>query len=64
LYEAVQRATPEMLRASVSRDPMAASVHLVASRAYTGYELRRQTLLANLRRMVARHGEAAVFPWP
>ena len=64
LYEAVQRVTPEMLRESVSHDPMAASVHLVASRAYTGYELRRQALLANLRRMVTRHGEAAVFPWP
>ena len=64
LYESVQRVTPEMLRESVSHDPMAGSVHLVASRAYTGYELRRQALLANLRRMVERHGEAAVFPWP
>ncbi len=64
LYEAVQRVTPELLRESVSHDPMAGSVHLVASRAYTGYELRRQALLANLRRQVERHGEAAVFPWP
>lgn len=64
LYEAVQRVTPEMVRESVSHDPMASSVHLVASRAYTGYELRRQALLANLRRQVERHGEAAVFPWP
>lgn len=64
LYESVQRATPERLRESVSHDPMAGSVHLVSSRAYTGYELRRQALLANLRRMVERHGEAAVFSWP
>lgn len=64
LFESVQRVTPEMVRESVSHDPMASSVHLVASRAYTGYELRRQALLANLRRMAARHGEAAVFPWP
>ena len=64
LYESVQRVTPEVLRESVSHDPMAGTEHLVASRAYTGYELRRQALLANLRRMVERHGEAAVFPWP
>lgn len=64
LYESVQRVTPALLRESVARDPMASSVHLVASRAYTGYELRRQALLANLRRMVERHGEASVFPWP
>ena len=63
LYESVQRATPELLRASVARDPLAGTVHLVAARAYVGYELRRQALLANLRRMIARHGEAAVLPW-
>ena len=64
LYESVQRVTPEMLRESVTHDPMAGTVHLVAARAYVGYELRRQALLANLRRMIARYGEAAVLAWP
>ncbi|MEZ4408374.1 MAG: hypothetical protein R3A52_18135 [Polyangiales bacterium] len=64
LFETIQRATPEALRASVANDPMASSVHLVQSGAYEGYERRRQALLANLRRMVERYGEAEVFPWP
>lgn len=64
LWESLQRATPEALRASVARDPMAGRVHLVASGAYEGYERRRQAMIANLRRMIARYGEAAVLAWP
>lgn len=64
LFASMQRVTPEVLRESVSHDPMASTVHLVASSAYTGYEQRRQAMLASLRRQVERHGEAAVFPWP
>lgn len=64
LYESIQRATPEALRASLANDPMARRVHLIPDASFVGYERRRNALLANLRRMVERHGEAAVFPWP
>lgn len=64
LYESMQRATPEALRASVARDPLAGRVHLVASGAYEGYERRRTAMLASLRRMIARYGEDAVLAWP
>ncbi|MEZ4392873.1 MAG: hypothetical protein R3A48_17440 [Polyangiales bacterium] len=55
---------PEALRASIANDPMASRVHLIPDASFVGYERRRNALIANLRRMVERHGEAAVFPWP
>lgn len=64
LFTSIEAVTPERLRASVAQDPMARDVHLVAHGAWEGYELRRQALLENLRRMIARYGEAAVLPWP
>lgn len=64
LYEAIQRATPEALRASIARDPEGAREHLIPEASYVGYEARRQALLASLRRQIERFGEAAVFPWP
>lgn len=64
LFESIQRATPELLRASIQNDPMARRVHLIPAASFVGYERRRAALLSNLRRMVAQHGEAAVFPWP
>lgn len=64
LYESMQRATPEALRASVARDPMAGRVHIVSSGAYEGYDRRRNAMLASLRRMIARYGEEAVLAWP
>jgi len=64
LYESMQRATPEALRASIAQDPEGARGHLIPDAAYVGYETRRQAMLASLRRMIARHGEAAVLAWP
>ncbi|MFO0629131.1 MAG: hypothetical protein U0325_26380 [Polyangiales bacterium] len=64
LYETMQRATPAALRASIARDPMAARMRLIPDESYVGYDRRRNAALASLRRMVQRHGEAAVFPWP
>jgi hypothetical protein len=63
LYEHLQRATPEALRASVETDPMAQRVRLVRHGAYEGYEGRRQALLRHLRELIARHGEGAVLVW-
>lgn len=64
LFETMQHATADALRASVAHDPLAGEVQLVSPSAYTGYERRRAALIANLRRMAERHGQAAVFPWP
>jgi hypothetical protein len=64
LYEGIERATPAALRASIAQDPEGARGRLIPEGAYTGYEARRQALLASIRRAIARHGEAAVFPWP
>jgi hypothetical protein len=63
LYEALQRATWEALRASVERDPMASRVALVRPGVYEGYERRRLALLERLRSAIARHGERAVLAW-
>ena len=64
LYESMQRATPAALRASLARDPMASRMRLIPDESFVGYDRRRNAALASLRRMVQRHGEAAVFPWP
>ncbi len=64
LYEAIQRATPEALRASIAQDPEGARGHLIPDQSYTGYEMRRQAMLNAIRRAIARYGEAAVLPWP
>ncbi len=64
LYEAIQRVTAADIRASLQSDPMAREMPLVSSSVWEGYEGRRQALLANLRRAIARHGEAAVIAWP
>lgn len=64
LYEGIQRATPEALRASIAQDPEGAGGRLIPEASYTGYERRRQALLASLRRQIERYGEEAVFPWP
>ena len=64
LFESMQRATPESLRASIARDPLASRYEYVSDDALVGYENRRQAMLASLRRMIARHGEPAVLYWP
>jgi hypothetical protein len=64
LFEAVQRVTPEMVRDSVARDPMAREHRLVDPEALAGYARRREALLQQLRANIARHGEAAVLAWP
>ncbi len=64
LWTTLQEATAERLRASIARDPEGARGHLIPDASYVGYERRRAALIANLRRMVERYGEAAVFPWP
>ena len=64
LYESIQRVTAADIRASLQSDPMAREMPLVSSSVWEGYEGRRQALLANLRRAIARHGEAAVIAWP
>ncbi len=64
LYESMQRATPAALRASIARDPMSSRMRLIPDESYVGYDRRRNAALGSLRRMVQRHGEAAVFPWP
>lgn len=64
LYEAIQRATPEALRASIAQDPEGARGHLIPDQSYTGYEMRRQAMLNAIRRAIARYGEAAVLAWP
>ena len=43
---------------------MAARMRLIPDESYVGYDRRRNAALGSLRRMVQRHGEAAVFPWP
>jgi hypothetical protein len=64
LFESVQQATTEAIRASIAHDPLAARVQYVSPQAFTGYEHRRAALIANLRRMITQHGEAAVLYWP
>ncbi len=64
LWEAVQRLTADEIRASVQNDPMAREMNLVPSSVWQGYEARRQALIANVRRAIARHGEQNVILWP
>ncbi len=63
LYEALGRVTGDALRAAFERDPMA-SVGFVVPEALPAYDRRRRKLLDHLRRIIARHGEDAVMPWP
>jgi hypothetical protein len=64
LFEGIERATTEAVRASIAQDPLAARYEYVTAAAFAGYEQRRSALLASLRRAIAEHGEAAVFYWP
>ena len=64
LWEAVQHLTAEQIRASVQTDPMAREMSLVSSSVWQGYENRRQALIANVRRAIARFGEENVILWP
>ncbi len=63
LYEGVQRATAEALRAEIERDPRA-SDRLLPNDTYPAYTHRRQVLLDHLQRVIRRYGEERVFAWP
>lgn len=64
LYASLQRATPDALRASVARDPMAGEIQLVAPSVYEGYDRRRLALIAQIRASLHHFGERAVLAWP
>ncbi len=63
VWAALLQADAAVLRAEVERDPLA-SQGILGRQQYAAYETRRQSLIAHVRDLIARYGEAQILPWP